>query len=461
MKMTICYLPGLLSALLLAGVSANSPAQEIQGAGRPGVSDMLQGVTPAVVNISVTGTANLPENPLLNDPFFRRFFEIPEGSQPQAQPTQSAGSGVIIDAENGYVLTNHHVVESAEQIEITLQDKRRVQAKLLGSDAGTDIALLQVEAGNLTEIPRSDSDTLRVGDFVVAIGNPFGIGQTVTTGIVSALDRSGIGDGSGFEDFIQTDASINPGNSGGALVDFDGRLVGINSAIIAPAGGNVGIGFAVPINMAMAIVDQLLEYGEVRRGMLGVMIQDLTPDVVSALELDVTQGAVVSSVTPDSPAAEAGIEPGDIIIAVDGNSIEGSSDLRNTIALIREGTEVEIELLRDQRRMTVEAEIGRASGQQTVFDGGTEGSSVLSGAQLADIPRTHPAYGDVIGALVTQVEQGSRAYNSGLRSGDIITAVNRRVVASAESVEEMLAENTGTVALNIMREGRNQFLIMR
>ncbi|MEY4640126.1 MAG: hypothetical protein RLZZ227_120 [Pseudomonadota bacterium] len=466
MKKSARYLPGLALAIVLAGGAPYSGAQQVAAATeRPGVAGMLQEITPSVVNIAVTGSVPMQQNPLLNDPFFRRFFDLPElqQQQPQMRPTQSVGSGVIIDADKGYVLTNHHVVDGAEQIQITLQDKRMLDAKLIGSDAGTDIALLQVEATNLKAIPRSDSDTLRVGDFVAAIGNPFGLGQTVTTGIVSAVDRSGIGGVEVYEDFIQTDASINPGNSGGALVDYDGRLVGINSAIIAPAGGNVGIGFAVPINMAMSIVDQLVEFGEVRRGMLGVQITDLTPDVVEALDLDdVIDGAVVSVVSPDSPAEAAGIQAGDIITGVNGASIVSSSDLRNTIGLLREGSEVQIELIRDQRRVTVNAEIGSAPGSQ-VAEGSqpAEVSNALSGAQLTDIPRDHPQYGKVEGAFVANVQQASRAWDGGLRSGDIITSINRQRVDSADAAEEVLQSNTGTLALNIQREDASQFLIMR
>jgi Do/DeqQ family serine protease len=457
MKMTWQNYPGLLLALLLLGTPAFSTAQGLGSAERPGVADMLETVTPAVVNISVTGTAAIPVNPLLNDPFFRRFFEFDMPEQPQTRPTQSVGSGVIIDADNGYVLTNHHVVNNAEEIEVTLQDRRRIKAQLIGSDAGTDIALLQIEASGLMAVPRSDSGTLRVGDFVAAIGNPFGIGQTVTTGIVSALGRSGIS-ADGFEDFIQTDASINPGNSGGALVDYNGRLVGINSAIIAPAGGNVGIGFAVPVNMAMSIVDQLLEFGEIRRGLLGVRIQDLTPALVEALDINVRAGAVVSSVEPGSPAAAAGIEAGDIIVGVNGRTMQSASELRNTIALIRAGSEVEIELLRGQNRMTVEAELGSATEAVETAQRATAGS-VLQGAELGAIPQSHPSYGTVMGVLVATVEQNSRAWDNGLRAGDIITAVNRQPVTTPAAVEEIIAASSG-VALNVSREGRNYFLIM-
>ncbi|HEY0963141.1 MAG TPA: DegQ family serine endoprotease [Pseudomonadales bacterium] len=464
MNMTKRYLPGLLAAVLVVGGLPGSNAQPVETE-RPGVSGMLQEVTPAVVNIAVTGSVEVQQNPLLNDPFFRRFFDIPENAQPmpRSRPTQSVGSGVIIDAEKGYVLTNHHVVSDADEISITLQDKRRIEAKLIGSDAGTDIALLQVEATNLKAIPLSDSDTLHVGDFVAAIGNPFGIGQTVTTGIVSAISRSGVSPASGgYEDFIQTDASINPGNSGGALVDYNGRLVGINSAIIAPAGGNVGIGFAVPINMAMAIVDQLVEFGEVRRGMLGVMITDLTPDVVEALDMDIAAGAVVSAVNPGSPAEAAGIEAGDVIVGVNGQSIVSDTDLRNTIGLMREGSDVEIELIRGSRRMTVDATIGSSSTEEVAAaTEEVEASNALSGAQLAAIPPNHPSSGKVEGVLVTQVAPGSRAEANGLQAGDIITGVNRKPVESVADVNEVLGAESGTLALDILREGNEQFLIVR
>jgi len=459
MKITMRYFLVLLSAnFLLFGRVAVSDAQEIISADRPGIAPVLEEVTPAVVNISVTGRAAVPQNPLLNDPYFRRFFDMPD--QPQTRPVQSAGSGVIIDAADGYILTNHHVVKDAEEVTIVLQDRREIPAQVIGSDAATDIALLQIDAAGLKAVPISDSDTLRVGDYVAAIGNPFGIGQTVTTGIVSALSRQTGINADGYEDFIQTDASINPGNSGGALVDYKGNLVGINSAIISPAGGNVGIGFAVPINMAMSIVEQLLEYGEIRRGMLGVRITDLTPDIVEALDLEVSAGAVVSSVEPDSPAKAEGIEAGDVIVAVDEHIIKSASDLRNTIGLTRAGEEVTIGLVRENRRLDFDVRIGNAG---TTAEAGirTDERSVLEGAQLSNIPESHEAYGEVQGVLVSAIEQGSRAYRSGLEAGDIITAVNRQPVSSRSQMLALLEDISGTVALNVRRGEQLLFLIVR
>jgi len=314
------------------GAVQPAAAQDVASGGHVerSLPDVLEEITPAVVNIAVTSRASAETNPLFNDPYFRRFFDLPQ--MPQQRPRMSAGSGVIVDADKGYILTNHHVVDGASEIAVTLKDRRRFTAELVGSDKATDIALLRVDASNLTALRLGDPSRLRVGDSVVAIGNPFGLGQTVTSGIVSALSRSGL-NVEGYEDFIQTDASINPGNSGGALVTADGQLVGINTAIIAPAGGNVGIGFAVPIDMASAVMAQLIEHGEVRRGRIGVSIQDLTPDLAEALGIDASFGAVVASVEDGSPAAQAGIQAGDIIVAVDGREISGSADLRNRIGL--------------------------------------------------------------------------------------------------------------------------------
>ncbi|MEM1382750.1 MAG: Do family serine endopeptidase [Pseudomonadota bacterium] len=320
------------------------------------IAPMLNQVTPAVVNISVETSQPSQGNPLFRDPFFRRFFEQPR-DLPQRRG-MSAGSGVIVDAGRGYVLTNNHVVRNARRITVTLKDGRRMSAKFIGGDTGTDIAVLQIAAENLTDIALGDSEALQVGDFVVAIGNPFGLGQTVTSGIVSALGRSGINP-RGYEDFIQTDASINPGNSGGALVTYDGQLVGINTAIVAPAGGNVGIGFAVPIAMAKDVMDQILANGEVVRGWLGVTIQDLTPDLAEAMDLGPARGALVANVQGGSPADRAQLAQGDVIVQVNGRSIDGASDLRNAIGLAAPGAEAALLVLRDGGERELDVTLGR------------------------------------------------------------------------------------------------------
>ena len=323
------------------------------------LAPVLKEVMPAVVNISVTATQTVRRNPRLDDPFFRRFFGIPENAQPRTRQTQSVGSGVIIDADEGYVVTNHHVIQGADEVVVTLQDRRQIKAEVIGSDQGTDIGLLRIEADDLVDIPIGESSSLEIGDFVVAIGNPFGLGQSVTSGIVSALGRAGL-IRDGYEDFIQTDASINPGNSGGGLVDMRGRLVGINTAIISPAGGNVGIGFAVPVDIMRSVVAQLKEFGEVERGQLGVSIQDVTPALAEALDLDEPKGALVAQVVEDSAAEAAGIEVGDVIIELDGEVLEDGGDLRNQIGLMRVGQEVELTILRDGRRIKLDAEVGKA-----------------------------------------------------------------------------------------------------
>src|SRR5271155_1480408 len=285
-----------LTAGTLCPALAGAPIPEVGGAPMQSIAPVVSRVTPGIVGISVRGRVR-EDNPLLQDPMFRRFFNLQQ--QPVERETQATGSGVIVDAAQGYVMTNAHVVENANSIEVTTKDNRRLTAKLIGRDPDTDIALLQIPAGALTAVPTGDSDRLQVGDFVLAIGNPFGLGQTVTSGIVSALGRSGLGI-EGYEDFIQTDASINPGNSGGPLVDLEGECVGINTAILAPSGSSIG--FGVPINMARRVMEQLIRYGEVKRGRIGVAIQDLTPDLAQAMNTTHTTGAVIARVDPASPA---------------------------------------------------------------------------------------------------------------------------------------------------------------
>lgn len=321
----------------------------------PSLAPMLERIVPGVVNISTTSRVRVEVNPLFNDPFFRRFFG---GSpMPREQQRQSLGSGVIIDAARGYILTNHHVVANADQVTVTLMDERQFAAKLVGSDADTDIAVIKITPDRLVAVPLGDSEALRVGDFVVAIGNPFGLGQTVTSGIVSALGRSGLGI-EGYENFIQTDASVNPGNSGGALVDLDGRLVGINTAIVGPNGGNVGISFAIPSNMARDIMEQLIGSGKVRRGQLGVSVQDLTPELAKSFGLKRTAGAVIAQVSPGSPAAAAGLQAGDVVVAVNGKSVANASSLRSAIGLTAPGQEIDLEIIRNGAPQTLSVAIG-------------------------------------------------------------------------------------------------------
>jgi len=337
MRRLLCVV-AFLAVLTPAGPKAEAAFPLESNSGTPSVAPILREVTPGVVNIATKGREAV-SNPLLNDPFFRHFFNVPNG--PMMRETQAMGSGVIVDAANGTVLTNNHVVEHADLIEVTLTDKRRFKAKLIGRDPATDIAVLKIPAENLTAVALGDSDKSEVGDFVLAIGNPFGLGQTVTSGIVSAVGRGDLGI-EGLEDFIQTDAAINPGNSGGALVDLKGRLIGINTAILAPSGGNVGVGFAIPVNMARTVMDQLIKYGKIDRGWIAVGGQDITPDIARALHTTRHNGAIVSEVQPGAPAATAGLKAGDVIVSVDGVPVTSWLQFTNHIGLARVGQELKL-----------------------------------------------------------------------------------------------------------------------
>jgi Do/DeqQ family serine protease len=360
----------VLSALVLSGgialmtsaprsVLAGAPIPEVGGAPLQSIAPVVSRVTPGVVGISVRGRVR-EDNPLFQDPVFRHFFNL---QQPIERETQATGSGVIIDGAQGYVLTNAHVVENATSIDVTTKDNRRLKARLVGRDPETDIAVLQVPGGSLSAVPMGDSDRLQVGDFVLAVGNPFGLGQTVTSGIVSALGRTGLGI-EGYEDFIQTDASINPGNSGGPLVDLQGRVIGINTAILAPSGGNVGIGFAVPINIARQVMDQLISGGEIKRGRIGVAIQDLTPDIAQALGTTHTQGAVIARVESGSAAERAGLRTNDLVVAVNGVPIHNGAELKNRVVVARIGDAVDLTVVRSGSERTVAVRIDQEAAQR-------------------------------------------------------------------------------------------------
>jgi len=424
----------------------------------PSLAPMLDQSKPAVVNIATQSHVRVQDNPLLNDPFFRRFFNIPELQQPRQRSKQSLGSGVIFNAKEGLVLTNNHVIHRADEITVSLTDGRSFQAELVGSDPATDVALIKIPAEQLTALPLADSDKLRVGDFVVAIGNPFGLGQTVTSGIVSALGRSGLGI-EGYENFIQTDASINPGNSGGALVNLRGELVGINTAIFSPGqkAGNIGIGFAIPSNMVKQITDQLIKHGEVRRAHLGVQMQDITAELAQAFNITSEQGAVVTRVLEGSAADEAGLTIGDIVTAVDDVRLINADSLRNSIGLLMVGQTIKIDILREGKKKALHATVKESKSQQAQGDVHPK----LSGATFGDIENTSPYYGKINGLMVYSVKRGSPAANSGLRANDIITSVNKHAINNLEDFKPHAYNNGKQLLLNITRNGRAMFLILR
>ena len=405
--------------------------------GLPTLAPVLEKVTPAVVNIAVLQASPEEQNPMLRDPFFRRFF----GGPAQPEPQIAAGSGVIVDAKSGYVMTNAHVVKDAREVLVTLKDNRRLPAKLVGADPGTDIAVVRVDPKNLVDVKFGDSDALQVGDFVIAIGNPFGLGQTATSGIVSALGRSGLSM-EGYEHFIQTDASINPGNSGGALVNLKGELVGINTAIIGPSGGNVGIGFAVPVVMAHAVMEQLVKFGEVKRGRLGISMTDVVGG----------EGATIAEVQADSPASKAGLRKGDVVTGFNGRPVRGAAELRARLGVVPVGDTVDLQVQRGGEQRTLRAQIGaietRASGGQAVQE---LAGAVFQEVSKAGLPGRNRA------VLVTAVKPESPAFRHGLRAGDLIVGVNARRVSSVKELTAAL-KIRGGAQINVLR-GDNMLTI--
>jgi len=440
----------MLTIFMIMGISFSAPVlsafPSIWGdEPMPSLAPMLKEATPAVVNIATEGRV-VEKTPLLSDPILRHFFNIPEQ---QERKTANLGSGVIVDADKGYILTNHHVIDKAEIIHVTLHDGRRLQAKLVGTDDETDIAVIQIKAEDLKALPMADSEKLQVGDFVVAIGSPFGLRQTVTSGIVSALGRSGLGIES-YEDFIQTDASINPGNSGGALVNLRGELVGLNTAILGPGGGNIGIGFAIPSTMAKDVMVQLIKDGKVSRGRLGIVAQDLTPELASAFGINQNAGAVVAQVEKGTPADKAGLKAGDVITHVNGGKVTGSADMRNVIGLLRVDSEVEMRVLRNGKKISVKAVIQEPE-QHAIK--GEELSPYLAGLVFSDSEE-----GMVV---ISEASPNSRAAREGLRPGDILLSINRLPVQKVADLEAAVQRSARGILINIQRGNSAFFLVLK
>ena len=438
------------SAVATPAVAALPAA--VSGQPLPSLAPMLAKVTPAVV--SVHTKQRVRTSPFAGDPIFSRMF--PELSQERIN--ESLGSGVIVDAARGLILTNHHVIEGADEVSVTLADGRTVKADFVGSDPDSDIAVMRISAQNLSAIALADSSALRVGDFVVAVGNPFGIGQTVTSGIVSAVGRSGLR-GLGYQNFIQTDASINPGNSGGALVNLNGELVGINTASFNPRGsnfGNIGLGFAIPSTMARDVMRQLVATGEVRRGTLGLEAQDVDARIAQALKLGEARGAVVTRVFGGGAAAAAGLKPGDVIVAANGQRVDSWDALRNFEGLQPIGGKVTLEVLRDGRTLTLAASLR----EQPRSLAGADLDPRLSGASFAELPERVRQAG-VSGVLVESVARGSRAARNGLRAGDVILQASTGQFVDLPGFRANFTRAPAELVLRVLRGNQPGTLLMQ
>lgn len=430
----------ILVCLFSTGIAVAALPVAVEGEPMPSLAPMLERTTPAVVNISAVHIGSEQNHPLLRDPFFRWFFDLP--NQRANKKTQSLGSGLIVDAARGYVVTNQHVVNDADEIRVTMSDGRRLHAELVGEDPEIDIAVLKIPADRLHQVVLADSDKLRVGDFVVAIGSPFGLSQTVTSGIVSALGRSGLGI-EGYENFIQTDASINPGNSGGPLVNLRGELVGINTAILAPNGSNVGIGFAIPSNIARAIIEQIIEYGGVNRGVFGITVQDLSADLANALGSDQAHGAVVSAIKPNSAADQAGLRVGDVVRRMNGRDIRHSTDMQTQLALLRIGAKFEIEILRDSRSKVLSAYIADPYAD---YHDGKQIERSFAGSRLNAVI-DESLLGRNAGIAVGPVEPDSNAWRIGLREGDVLFEINRKRVKNLDALSAAAVDGVWQIKL--------------
>jgi serine protease DegQ len=440
-----------LAALPLCAHAALPPI--VDGQPLPSLAPMLQKVTPAVVNIS-TKTRVRVSNPFFDDPVFRQFFGL-QGS-PREQVEQSLGSGVIVDAAKGYILTNNHVVGGADDITVTLQDGRNFKGTLVGTDPATDVAVVKITADHLEALPIADSSALRVGDFVVAVGDPFGLGQTVTSGIVSALGRSGLG-GASFQNMIQTDASINPGNSGGALVNLRGELIGINTMILSPSGGNVGIGFAIPTKIASSVMQQLITSGKVSRGSLGVQTQDITPNIAKLLGLKDNNGAVVTRVLPGSPADRAGLQVGDVVTAINGSSLQNADQLSNAEGLLPANSTVNLSVLRNGTTRQITAQL--APEKLATLDGGKLDPRLV-GVTFSDLSEQQASQG-LSGISVAAVNPGSRAAQAGLSAGDVIVGVGNRRITNLRDLQGLAAAKPRQLVLLVATENGLNYVVVQ
>jgi serine protease Do/serine protease DegQ len=420
----------------------------VDGQKLPSLAPMLAKVSPAVVNISSTSHKRVAVNPFFSDPFMRQFFGLPVVPPSRELVQQSLGSGVILDAAKGYILTNNHVIAGADDIKVTLTDGKSYKAKVIGTDPQTDLAVIQIQAPDLVALPLADSSELRVGDFVVAIGDPFGLGQSATSGIISGLQRQDLRQ-SGVQNYIQTDASINPGNSGGALVNLAGQLVGINSMIYSPSGASAGLGFAIPSDLAAKVMKQLIAHGKVERGSLGVDAQDLTPRVAAALGIKATQGALITDVLPGSPAAAAGLKPGDLVTSVDGQPVTDAQDLRNAQGLAPVGSTLVLDVDRNGHSLKLDAKLTAISGEAN----GASLDARLAGATFSDAGSSGDD-NDIEGVSVSDVATGSRAARNGLRSGDLVVGVNNVATPDLSALRHVFALHPRDLWLTLVRQGQ-------